>query len=189
MRTVSISWDPVAGRFVASGSHRGQEVAINAPRLPDETRGATGFSATELLLAGAGACSAWDVVEILRKRRHEIDSLRVVVEGEQAADPPWEYRRVTLHFAIAGRDLSRPVLERVIRLSCMRYCSVLATIGGVARVEATLELLETATAGARAADVVAPADGEGRVPVSLPATPAAETVALDPADSLPVDEG
>lgn len=87
MRKVAISWDVEAGRFVALGSHAAQPIAINAPRAADEKRGSTGFSATELLLAGAGACSAWDVVEILRKRRHQIDSLEVTVEGEQAPDP------------------------------------------------------------------------------------------------------
>ena len=56
---------------------------INAPRLPGETRGPTGFSATELLLAGAGACAAWDVVEILRKRRAALP--RSTVDGRGRA--------------------------------------------------------------------------------------------------------
>jgi putative redox protein len=141
MRTVSVSWDQEGGRFIALGSHASHPITVNAPRTENETRGSTGFSATELLLAGAGACSAWDVVEILRKRRTEIKSLEVSVDGEQQADPPWSYQRIALHYRVAGDGLTFPVVARVIRLSIVRYCSVIQTIAGVAAIEATLELI------------------------------------------------
>lgn len=161
MRTVTVSWDRAAGRFTALGSRGKHTIAINAPRAPGETRSATGFSATELLLAGAGACSAWDVVEILRKRRSQIESLEVAVEGEQQPDPPWTYRRVALHYRVAGDGLRPEVIARVIRLSITRYCSVITTIAGVAAIEATYEL------------VAAGGQGSGRQPIelALPAAP------------------
>lgn len=176
MRTVAISWDASAGRFAARGSHAAHEIHINAPRAADETRGSTGFSATELLLAGAGACSAWDVLEILRKRRHDITALDVTVEGEQAADPPWEYRTVRLHFRVAGRGLRWSVLERVVRLSCVRYCSVLATLSGVARVEATLELIrpDGASGGRRPVALDGAAAAGQALPSSIAAVPAGD---------------
>lgn len=161
MRTVSVSWDKEGGRFTALGRNRDRSITINAPAAPDEKRAPTGFSATELLLAGAGACSAWDVVEILRKRRHDISSLDVTVEGQQDEEPPWSYRRVALHFRIAGDGLKVPVLARVVRLSIVRYCSVVTTLAGVAAIAASVELVE--------------ADGSssGRVPIelALPAVP------------------
>jgi putative redox protein len=160
MKTVSVALDAAAGRFVALGSHRGEQISVNAPKLPGEQRGPTGFSATELLLAAAGACSAWDVVEIVRKRRHEISALEVTVEGEQSNEPPWQYERIALHFRISGVGLRRGVLQRVIRLSCVRYCSVLATVKGVSRIEATLELVD------------AQGVSGGRQPVSLAIEPA-----------------
>jgi putative redox protein len=159
MRTVSISWDPLGGRFVASGTHRGHNIDINAPRLPDETRGPTGFSATELLLAAAGSCSAWDVVEILRKRRADVTAIDVTVEGEQDEEPPWTYRRVALHFRIAGVGLKVPVLARVVRLSIVRYCSVITTLAGVAAIGATIEVVaaDGATSGRRPIELAIPA--------------------------------
>lgn len=160
MKSVSVTLAPGADRFVALGSHRGEQIDVNAPKLPGERRGPTGFSATELLLAAAGACSAWDVVEIVRKRRQAIAGLEVTVDGEQAAEPPWQYERITLHFKLHGDGLRRSVLERVIRLSCVRYCSVLATLKGVARIEATLELVD------------AQGVSSGRQPVSLAIEPA-----------------
>ena len=161
MRSVAVSWDKEGGRFTALGRHRGQTIAINAPAEPDSKRAPTGFSATELLLAGAGACASWDVVEILRKRRHDISALDVSVEGHQDDDPPWTYRRVALHFRVAGEGVAVPVLARVVRLSITRYCSVITTLAGVAAIEATVELVG--------------ADGSttGRVPIelALPASP------------------
>ena len=156
MKTVAISLDAANGRFVAEGTHRGQLVHINAPKADDGgSRRPTGFSASELLLASAGACTAWDVLEMIRKRRHELSALEVAVDGAQDEVAPWAYRQITLHFRLHGKGLRPKVVERVIRLACVRYCAVLATVRGVAQVAATMELV----------------DGEGstsgRLPVSL----------------------
>ena len=153
---------------MAVGNRPDQPIFINAPRAPAETRGPTGFSATELLLAGAGACSAWDVVEILYKRRAPVDALDVAVEGHQDENPPWTYRRVVLHYRIAGAGLKVAVLARVIRLSIVRYCSVITTLAGVAAIEATVELVS--------------ADGTstGRVPIELALPAAPLPPALEP---------
>ena len=137
MKQVKVTWEPDAGRFVAAGGHRGYPIAINAPH---EGGGVTGFSAAELLLAGAGSCSAWDVVSILRKQRQEIEAIEVAVTGEQDPEPPWPYRRIELVYRVRGRDLSRRAVERAVRLSVDRYCAVLATVRGVASVECRIEM-------------------------------------------------
>ena len=145
MKLVTIDWDPVAERFVSEGTHRGHRIDINAPRtLPDgEGRhGPSGFSASELLLTAAGACAAWDVIEIARKQRQDVRALSVHVEGAQAEDAPWAYQSVALRFAVRGRDLDRTGLERAIMLAVDRYCSVVATIRGVATVTAVVEVTE-----------------------------------------------
>jgi putative redox protein len=159
MRTVSVSWDLAAERFVALGTHTGQPISINAPKPADESRPPTGFSATELLLAGAGACAAWDVVQILHKRRAEVSSLDVTVEADQQPDPPWTYTRVALHFRVAGDRLTVPVMARIIRLSIVRYCSVVTTIAGVAAIEATVEVVagDGTTTGRQPIELAMPA--------------------------------
>ncbi len=78
----------------------------------------------------------------MRKRRAQMDSLEVAVEGDQQSDPPWTYRNVTLHYRVAGQGLTLPVIGRVIRLSIVRYCSVIATIAGSATIAATVELVD-----------------------------------------------
>ncbi|MEO8626295.1 MAG: OsmC family protein [Candidatus Limnocylindrales bacterium] len=173
MRSVNISWDKEGGRFTAVGKHPAHSIVINAPALPTEVDPKqTGFSPTELLLAAAGACSAWDVVEILRKRRAHVNALHVVVDGTQAEEAPWAYRQVALHYRIAGDGLKIAVLARVIRLSIVRYCSVITTIAGVAAISATVELVGRG------------GTTTGRVPIEL-ALPAA---ALPPDLEPPADE-
>jgi hypothetical protein len=71
-----------------------------------------------------------------------VAGLEVTVEAEQDDDPPWTYRRVSLHFRVTGTGLKVPVLARVVRLSIVRYCSVISTIAGVAAIEATVELVD-----------------------------------------------
>ena len=96
--------------------------------------------------------------KILRKRRAHISSLDVTVEGSQADQPPWSYERVALHFRIGGEGLRVPVMARVIRLSIVRYCSVIMTIAGVAAIEATVELVapEGTTTGAQMIELAIP---------------------------------
>ena len=175
MRTVTVSWDKDEGRFVGLGTHRGREIHINAPAEPGSGRAPTGFSATELLLAGAGACAAWDVVEILRKRRAHVSSLEVTVESDQLPDPPWTYQRIALHFRVACEQMRIPVLARIARLSIFRYCSVITTVAGVAGIEATVELVD--------------ADGgsTGRQPVELALPYVAPAVASKDARVLGVE--
>jgi hypothetical protein len=107
------------------------------------------------------------VIEILRKRRADVSALDVTVEAEQDADPPWTYRRIALHFRISGVGLKVPVLARIIRLSIVRYCSVITTIAGVAAIEATVELVgpDAKTTGRRMIELAIPAQTVAEVDV------------------------
>lgn len=144
MRTVDVTWDQVTERFVANGTIRGHTIAINAPAQPDVNRRPTGFSATELLLAGIGSCSAWDVVEILRKTRTTVEDLAVRVTGEQDVDPPWAYRAIHLHFTLTGAGIDAVMVERAIRLSVDKYCSVIATVRGTAAITDSYAIVQEA---------------------------------------------
>ena len=139
-RSVIVSWAPDEHRFVAVGSNEGRAIVLNAPH-PEGTP-ATGFSPAELVLAGAGACSAWDVVQILWKGRQEVGGLEVRVVGTQQAERPWPFRDVRLHYVVTGRDLNPGLVRRAVRLSHERYCSVIATIRGAAKIGYTLEIRE-----------------------------------------------
>ena len=131
MRTVTVSWQPDRDRFQAVGRNAGRTVAIDAPH---ETPAPTGFSPKELLLASAGSCSAWDVIDILRKKRESPTGIDVEVHGEQPEDGyPRPFTRITLVYRVHG-DVTRAAVERAVELSVERYCPVLATVRAVADV-------------------------------------------------------
>jgi putative redox protein len=84
------------------------------------------------------------VVEIMRKARQDVRGMAVRVDGEQAPDPPWPYRRLTLRFELSGRDLDVAGAERAARLSVERYCSVIASLRGVAEIDWHVTVTEDA---------------------------------------------
>jgi putative redox protein len=149
MRTVTIRWDPATESFTGDGTAIDHSILINAPHA-DVATAHTGFSPTELLLAAAGACTAWDVISILKKRRRPLDSLQVRVEGHQSDKPPHAYEVVRMHFIASGTDVDEVELTRVLRLSLDRYCSVIATFRPDTLIEESIEIVPTAEAAAAA---------------------------------------
>lgn len=141
MRAVSVVWDRQEERFTASGSHLGQTISVNAPHEPGTDHPPTGFSASELILAGVGSCAAWDIVEILRKGRQEVSGIDVRVDGTQDPEQPWPYRSIALHFTIRGGGVSETAVKRAIALSTDRYCSAIATVRGVAEIGTSFEIV------------------------------------------------
>ena len=145
MKTVTLTWQPDRDRFEAAGGHAGQSVRINAPHGDGPP---AGFSAAELLLAAAAGCSAWDVVEILRKQRQTLSGLEVAVHGTQASSPPNQFTDVELAYTAHGTGLDAAKVERAVLLSVERYCSVINTIRGVARIATRVEIVEATTPAA-----------------------------------------
>jgi putative redox protein len=88
-----------------------------------------------------GSCSAWDVVEILRKSRQDVADLTVTVTAEQEPDPPWTFRSVHLRFTFRGDGVDPVIAHRAVRLSVDRYCSVIATVRGSAEVTDSIEII------------------------------------------------
>ena len=92
----------------------------------------------ELVLMGAAACTAFDVVEILRKGRHPVADCVVEAEAERAATEPKVFTRIHLKYAVAGRGLSPHHVERAVKLSKEKYCS--ATVMLAKTAEITFEI-------------------------------------------------
>lgn len=94
-----------------------------------------GVRPMEAILIGTGACSAFDVVSILRKSRQAITGCAVELEAERAERPPRVFTRITLTFVVRGRGLSAAAVDRAVRLSTERYCSALAMLRGQVAIE------------------------------------------------------
>lgn len=103
-----------------------------------------GPSAMELVLLGAGSCSAWDVVSILEKGRQQIDDVIVELEGGRADEPPKIFTRIHLHFIVKGRGLDPSKVDRAIALSVEKYCSAVAMLEKTATITHDFEIVDTA---------------------------------------------
>jgi len=82
------------------------------------------------------------VVEIMAKRRTPLSMLEVGVSAEQDSDPPWTFRKIHLHYRLAGAGITEESAKMAIKLSEEKYCSVAATIRGVAEISWDFELVE-----------------------------------------------
>ena len=95
----------------------------------------------ETVLAGTGACAAYDVVLILKRGRHDVRSCRVKVTSERAAEDPKVFTRIHLHFIVGGVGLPTAAVERAIRLSHDRYCSATIMLAKTATITTSHELV------------------------------------------------
>lgn len=103
-----------------------------------------GMKPSELLLVALSSCSAVDVVEILTKKRTPLDFLEISASAEQDADPPWTFRKIHLLYKVRGKGIKEKDVAQAIELSEQKYCSVSATIRGVAEITTSFELLPEA---------------------------------------------
>ncbi len=102
----------------------------------------TGSKPSDLLLIAVGACSAVDVVSILVKKRQKFGGLQIKVCGEQDPEPPWTFRRVHIEYTVRGQGISDKAVQQAIELSEHKYCSVAATVRGVAEVTSSFKIVE-----------------------------------------------
>lgn len=96
----------------------------------------------ELLLAGAGGCTSFDVVSILKKGRQDIVDCAVRISAERAEEDPKVFIRIDMHFVVTGRGLKPEAVERAITLSADKYCSASIMLGKTARMNHTWEIVE-----------------------------------------------
>jgi putative redox protein len=111
----------VDGMTFVAESDSGHGIVIDA--APDIGGRNLGARPMELVLIGTGACTAIDVVHILRKARQPITDCVVDVEAERAAEDPKVFTRIHLHYIVTGKGLSPTQVERAVKLSKEKYCS------------------------------------------------------------------
>jgi putative redox protein len=95
----------------------------------------------ETVLAGAGGCSAYDVVTILRRGRHDVRGCSVKLQAERANSDPKVFTRIHMHFVIKGRDLNADAVARAVALSHEKYCSATAMLVKTAEVTTSHEVV------------------------------------------------
>ncbi|HET7528092.1 MAG TPA: OsmC family protein [Burkholderiaceae bacterium] len=95
----------------------------------------------ETVLAGTGGCTAYDVVTILRRGRHDVRGCSVKLQAERAPSDPKVFTRVHMHFIVTGVQLDADAVARAIALSHEKYCSATAMLTKTAQVTTSFELV------------------------------------------------
>jgi len=132
-----IKW--VEGVSFVGETGSGHAVVIDG--APENGGRNLGMRPMEMVLTGAAACTAFDVVLILKKGRQPVADCVVTAEAERAAEEPRVFTRIHLVYAVAGRGLDARQVERAVKLSKEKYCS--ATIMLAKSAEITYEIAIT----------------------------------------------
>lgn len=134
----TVSW--VSGAMFVGESGSGHAVVIDGP--PEAGGRNAGIRPMELVLTGVGACSAFDVVAILKKGRQPVLDCRVELDAERAPTDPKVFTRIHLHFVVAGHALKPAVVERAIALSAEKYCSATIMLRDAVEITHDYELVD-----------------------------------------------
>jgi putative redox protein len=96
----------------------------------------------ETLLAGTGGCTAYDVVLILKRGRHDVRGCTVKLDAERADTDPKVFTRINMHFTVTGKGVPAAAVERAIAMSHDKYCSASVMLGKTADISTSFEVLE-----------------------------------------------
>ena len=133
-----VKW--VEGVSFVGESETGHAVVIDgAPEYGGRNRG---MRPMEVVLLGAAACTAFDVVLILRKARQPIADCSVDAEAERASTEPKVFTKIHLRYAVAGRGLDPNQVERAVKLSKDKYCSATAMLAKTAEITFEIAIVD-----------------------------------------------
>jgi putative redox protein len=99
----------------------------------------------EIVLAGTGGCTAYDVVMILRKSNQDVRGCDVTLRSERAEKDPKVFTKVHFHFAVRGTNLKPSLVERAIKLSHEKYCSASIMLEKTAELTHSFEIIDDMT--------------------------------------------
>ena len=138
----TIKW--VDGVSFVAESESGHAVVLDGP--PDAGGRNIGMRPMEMVLAGMGGCTAFDVVSILQKARQPVTDCRVELSAERADEIPKVFTRIHVHFIVSGRGLKPAQVERAVKLSAEKYCSASIMLGKTAEITHDFEVVDLSDA-------------------------------------------
>lgn len=96
----------------------------------------------ETVLAGTGGCTAYDVVLILKRGRHEVRGCSVRLSSERAMEDPKVFTKIHMHFTVTGKGIPAAAVERAIKMSHDKYCSASIMLGKTAEITTSFDVIE-----------------------------------------------
>ena len=145
----TVSWTGAAGTRSGMGfvAETGSGHTLVMDGAPDAVKPANGGQnlaprPMETVLAGTGGCTAYDVVLILKRGRHDVRACSVKLTTERAETDPKVFTKIHMHFTLTGKNLPATAIERAIAMSHEKYCSASIMLGKTAAITTSFEVLE-----------------------------------------------
>jgi len=96
----------------------------------------------EVVLMGTGGCTAYDVVLILKRGRHDVRGCKVALKAERATSDPKVFTAIHFHFVVTGKALKPEIVERAVALSHEKYCSATAMLAKTSAITTSFEVVD-----------------------------------------------
>lgn len=136
----TINWVPASGMAFVAETGSGHLLTMDG--APDGGGRNLAPRPMETLLAGAGACTAYDVVLILKRGRHDVRGCSVKLTSERAETDPKVFTRIHMQFTVTGKGIPAAAVERAIAMSHEKYCSASIMLGKTAEITTGFDLIE-----------------------------------------------
>ncbi len=147
-----VSWGgpqaiPGNGSAMSFVAHTGSGHTLVMDGAPDAAKPENGGANTaprpmETVLAGTGGCTAYDVVLILKRGRHDVRGCIVKLTSGRAEADPKVFTKIHMHFVVTGKGLQAGAVERAIAMSHDKYCSATIMLGKTAEITTSFEVVE-----------------------------------------------
>jgi putative redox protein len=135
----TINWLPASGMAFAAETGSGH--LINMDGAPDGGGRNLAPRPMETVLAGTGGCTAYDVVLILKRGRHDVRGCQVKLTAERAETDPKVFTKIHMHFVVTGANLSETAVQRAVQMSHEKYCSASIMLGKTAEITTGFEIV------------------------------------------------
>jgi putative redox protein len=122
-------------------SASGHSVVMDGP--PENGGNNLGPRPMEMLLLGMGACTAFDVILMLKKSRQRVDDCVVELSAERADEVPKVFTSIHVHFIVTGKGLKEAQVKRAVSLSAEKYCSASIMLGQTAKISHDYEVIDS----------------------------------------------
>src|SRR6478609_3246829 len=135
----TINWMPATGMGMVAETGSGHVLLMDG--APDGGGRNLAPRPMETVLAGAGGCTAYDVVLILKRGRHDVRGCQVKVTSERAPVDPKVFTKIHMHFTVTGKDLPEAAVQRAIQMSHEKYCSASIMLAKTAEITTSFDLV------------------------------------------------
>ena len=140
----TINWMPASGMAFSAETGSGHLLMMDG--APEGGGRNLAPRPMETMLAGAGACTAYDVVRILKRGRHAVQGCQVKMSADRAETEPKVFTRIVMKFVVSGARLPEAAVKRAVQMSYEKYCSATAMLAKTAQIDLEVEIVDTAAA-------------------------------------------